>query len=201
MQQENSTFEDRTSVTETRRLTDFSQVEALYESRLKRDFVRNELRPLASMRRSWKQNAYECFGLFDGDEVLGYAFFVRNAKNYLFDYFAVAENCRDKGLGSVFLSQLAACLSDADCIVGEVEDPEKAKDEEVRASRERRLRFYLRNGYRTTELRSVVFGADYRILELPTGKTHTTEELRAVYTELYRNILPAPFFRTQFKVS
>ena len=35
-----------------RQLTDFAQVEALYEERLKKDFVRSELRPLSSMRRS-----------------------------------------------------------------------------------------------------------------------------------------------------
>ena len=36
-----------------RRLTDFAQVEALYQTRLKKDFARKELRPLASLRRSW----------------------------------------------------------------------------------------------------------------------------------------------------
>lgn len=36
----------------TRRLTDFSRVEALYRTRLKKDFVRNAWKPLASMRRS-----------------------------------------------------------------------------------------------------------------------------------------------------
>lgn len=182
-----------------RRLTDFAQVEALYQTRLKKDFARKELRPLASLRRSWEHDAYDCYGLCDGDALLGYAFFVRLGKNDLLDYFAIAEEHRDEGLGTVFLQMLASCLADADCAVCEVEDPERAQDEETRAQRERRLRFYLRSGFRKTELTSRVFGADYRILEAPTGKTHTADELRAIYTALYKSILPGPFFHTQFQ--
>ena len=185
----------------TKCLTDFSQVEALYQKRLKKDFVRNELKPLSSMRHSWEKNAYDCYGLFAEDEILGYAFFVRLGNSYLFDYFAIAEEHRDEGLGSVFLRQLAEDFWAADCVVGEVEDPEKAKDADSRTLRERRLQFYLRSGFRKTELTSRVFGADYRILEVPTAKTHTTEQLRRIYTDLYRSVLPVLFFHTQFHVS
>ena len=185
---------------QTRRLTAFSQVEALYRERLKNDFARNERRPLASLRRSWEKGAYECYGLFEGAEILGYAFFACLGKRFLFDYLAIADGHRDQGLGSLFLHQLSRQLESADCVVGEVEDPDSADDPESLALRERRLRFYLRSGYRETTLRSTVFGADYRILELPCGKNHTAEELRQAYTELYRSILPALFFRTQFRV-
>ena len=183
-----------------RRLTDFAQVEALYQTRLKKDFARKELRPLASLRRSWEHGAYDCYGLYDGGALLGYAFFVRLGKNALLDYLAIAEEHRDEGLGTVFLQMLASCLADADCAVCEVEDPERAQDEETRAQRERRLRFYMRSGFRKTELTSRVFGVDYRILEAPTGKTHAADELRAIYTALYKSILPGPFFHTQFQV-
>ena len=185
----------------TKRITDFSVVENLYKSRLKKDFVRNELKPLSAIRRAWERDAYECYGLFSGEDMLGYAFFVRLGRNYLFDYLAIAKDHRDEGLGSVFLRQLASCLSSADFVVGEVEDPDKAANEEIRKQRERRLRFYLRNGYEMPELTSVVFGADYRILEVPTGKTHSTNELRTVYTEIYRSIFSPIIFRTQFRVS
>ena len=86
-------------------------------------------------------------------------------------------------------------------MVGEVEDPDRAADEKTRALRARRLHFYLRNGYRETALTSRVFGVDYRLLEIPTGAPHSTEELRRVYTDLYRSILPPVFFKTQFQVS
>ena len=184
----------------TRRLKDFAQVEALYRTRLKKDFVRNELKPLISMRRSWEKNAYDCYGLYDGEEILGYAFFVRLGHSALLDYLAIAEEHRSEGLGTVFLRQLRSCLRDADCVLVEVEDPEKAADGETRLQRERRRQFYLRGGWRETGLCSVLFGADYRILEIPGGKEHSAEQLRRVYTELYRSCLPAFFFRTRFRV-
>ena len=183
-----------------RRLTDFDLVEKLYKTRLRKDFARNELKPLSSMRRFWEKDSYICYGLFDKEDILGYAFFVRLGKNYLFDYLGIAEGRRSRGLGSDFLHQLAVCFAEADCVIGEVEDPDKAPDEDTRALRERRLQFYQRNGYIKTDLTSVVFGADYRILEVPVTVSHTTEELRSIYTELYRNIFPPLFFRTQFKV-
>jgi GNAT superfamily N-acetyltransferase len=184
----------------TQRLTDFSQVEALYRIRLKEDFPPDELKPLDSMRRSWGKDAYECYGLFDGDDVLGYAFFVRRERDFLLDYFAIARERRDRGLGTLFLRQLADRIRGANCAVCEVQDPDKAVNAEERIERERRLRFYLRSGYRETELRARVFGADYRILELPAARPHGAEELRRVYTELYRSVLPARFLRTQFQV-
>ena len=185
---------------QTRRITDFSVVAQLYKSRLQKDFDRSELKPLSAIRRAWDRDAYDCYGLFRGAELLGYAFFVRIGRNYLFDYLAIEAGHRDEGLGSVFLRQLAACLTEADCVVGEVEDPDKAEDEAERALRERRLRFYLRAGYRRTDLTARVFGADYRILEVPTSRDHSPDELRTVYTGLYRAILPAPFMKTQFRV-
>lgn len=185
---------------QTQRLTDFAQVEKLYRTRMKKDFARNELKPLAGMRRSWENDAYDCYGLFDGDEILGYAFFVRQGENYLFDYLAIAEGHRGEGLGSIFLQQLANCLKGANCVIGEVEDPDKAKNEETRILRERRLQFYLRNGYRKTELTSRVFGVDYRLLEVSTGRSHSAEEIQRIYTDLYRYILPAVFFKTQFEI-
>ena len=184
----------------TRRLTEFSQVEALYNTRLKKDFVRNERKPLISMRRSWEKNAYDCYGLYDGEEILGYAFFVRLGNSALLDYLAIAEEHRGEGLGTVFLRQLSACLRETDCVLVEVEDPEKAGDGETRLQRERRRQFYLRGGWRETGLCSVLFGADYRILEIPGGKEHSAEQLRRVYTELYRSCLPGFFFRTRFRV-
>ena len=184
----------------TRRLKDFAQVEALYRTRLKKDFVRNELKPLISMRRSWEKNAYDCYGLYDGEEILGYAFFVRLGNSALLDYLAIAEEHRGEGLGTVFLRQLSACLRETDCVLVEVEDPEKAADGETRLQRERRRQFYLRGGWRETGLCSVLFGADYRILEIPRGQEHSAEQLRQVYTELYRSCLPGFFFRTRFRV-
>ncbi len=184
----------------TRRLTDFSQVETLYKTRLMEDFPPDELKPLESMKRSWEKGAYDCYGLFDGGDILGYAFFVRRDRDLLLDYFAIDKERRDRGLGSLFLRQLSEHIRGADCAVCEVQDPDKAESAQDRTARERRLRFYLRGGFRKTELTSVLFGVNYRILEMPGTQAHTVRQLREAYTELYRSTLPGELFLTQFKV-
>lgn len=182
------------------RLTDFSQIEMLYHFRMKKDFPPDELKPLDAIRRLWTKQAYECFGLFNGNRILGYAFFLRSGGNFLFDYFAIAEERRDEGLGSLFIRQLSDFAKEADCIIVEVEDAAKARDEEAGRQRERRLQFYLRNGFRETQLTATVFGVDFTILEFPAGGEHTDEEVCRIYTELYRSSLPGQLFRTQFEV-
>ncbi len=192
--------QSETNPPESRRLTDFAQVEAIYRTRLKFDFARSERRPLTAIRRAWKRDAYVCYGLFNGGALLGYAFFVREGGSLLLDYFAIDAGHRGTGLGSVFLRQLTVCLQEARCVVAEVEDPDSATDAEERHIRNRRLGFYLRNGCRETELTASVFGVAYRILELETGTAHTARELGDIYTAMYRITLPGVFFRTQFRL-
>ena len=48
----------------TQRLTDFSQIESLYKSRLEKDFTEDERKPLSSMKRSWEEAimiALDCY--------------------------------------------------------------------------------------------------------------------------------------------
>ena len=40
---------------------------------------------------------YVCYGAMDGEAILAYAFFVVVGRRALFDYFAVAEELRDRG--------------------------------------------------------------------------------------------------------
>ena len=185
----------------TQRLTDFSQIESLYKSRLEKDFTEDERKPLSSMKRSWEEGNYDCFGLLCGEEILGYAFFVSKGNNCLLDYFAIKEDRRNEGLGSIFRKQLADVMAKGKCVIVEVEDPDQANSFDDKTLRDRRLRFYLTNGYLETSLKSSVFGVPYRILEASDNIPHTTGSIRAAYTDLYRSILPKEFFQTQFSVS
>ena len=184
----------------TRKLTDFAIVEQIYNTHMQKDFPVDEIKPLDMIRQLWNMDVYECYTLSDEDEMLGYAFFVRRERDYLLDYLAIAEEHRNEGLGTLFLRQLKDCIQEANWIVGEVEDPDRAKDEETRALRERRMQFYLRSGCLRTEITAKVFGVHFRILEVPTATEHTAEEIRTVYTGLYRSMLPAVLFLTQFRL-
>lgn len=185
---------------QTRKLTDIAEIEYIYKTRMQKDFAPNELKPLSIIVQAWKKGVYDCYVLTEQESILGYAYFLRKDNNYLFDYLAISAEHRGEGLGMVFLRQLADCLQGADCVVVEVEDPDAARDEEGRILRERRIQFYLRNGYRPTGVRARVFGVDYRILEVPTGREHRTEEIAGIYKELYGSILHDPIFRSQITV-
>ena len=189
---------------ELKELSDRAEIGRIYRRYMKKDFPANELKPLAMIYRALEQGAYACFALYSGEALLGYAFFYLLRRGagalYLFDYFAVVPGRRDEGLGSSFLRLLSDALRGADCVVGEVEDPETAADAESRLTRERRLRFYLRNGVLDTGVRSRVYGVDYRVLELPTAGAHAPETVRDCYTALYRSMLPHSFFQKHFLV-
>ena len=184
---------------ETKQIADIGIVKGIFETRMQRDFDPQEIKPWSQIKKLWNRNEYICHALTDAGEILGYAFFVQINSNFLLDYFAIEENYRCSGLGTLFLNQLANRLQDAACIVCEVEDPDKAVTPEDRHLRERRLHFYLRNGYRQTGVVARVFGVDFLILEIPTGKVYTSEEFCEIYTEIYRSIHPPLVFQAQFR--
>ena len=183
-----------------KRASDLSEIERIYYSYMTRDFTPDELKPMISIKKAWERRAYEALLLLKEDVVLGYAFFVRMNRDYLLDYFAIAEDYRNMGLGTVFLKQFSDFISDADCIVAEIEDPECAENEKDKEMRDKRLLFYLRSGYRETRVKSKVFGVDYCILEAPNAREHSQTGIRSIYTALYQSILPEPFFRSKFQI-
>ena len=179
-----------------------SRVRELYARRLTADFPPDELKPLSAIEEALARDSYFCCGAMDGEEILAYAFFVKNGTNALVDYFAVRSDLRDRGVGSRFLGQLIAgdTLKAYGCVLLETDDPDAAPDGAEREIRERRLRFYLRCGLTETGVRAEVWHVIYRILALPVGKAPTAEETGERYTALYRSILPEKVFREKFRI-
>lgn len=166
------------------------QVRMLYRERLKQDFPANEVKPLWIIERAMSRGEYICYGAVEGDEILAYAFFVVSGRRALFDYYAVARDLRDMGIGSRFIRALIeGPLSGMDCVLLEVDDPDCATGDEA-ALREKRLSFYLRNGLTDTGVRAEVFRVRFRILALPVGGEREPAEVRRIYSEIYHAILP-----------
>ncbi len=178
-----------------------AQVTGLYKGVMAQDFPRNERRPLAFILQAMEEERYECLGLFENGRLLGYAFFLRQGRCYLFDYLATLSTERNRGLGRIFLERIAAyLLGRADCVIGEVEDPEHAKSEDEKALRTRRLGFYFRNGYLDTGVCCELFGVRYRLIELDLGIRHSADEIRALYKAQYDAAYPAVICRTMVKI-
>lgn len=168
------------------------ELRRVYEERMVVDFPPEELKPFAKIEELYDGGRYAAYSVADPEgAILSYALFARlsagNTKShYLFDYFAVREDLRNEGIGTLFLRRLAACLPDAESVIGEVENPQYAGDAEESELRKRRLRFYRRNGLRECGVTSRIYGVEYRILEVPLGKIHSAGEVREILGRFYR---------------
>lgn len=180
-----------TGTIEARQITYFDQVRTIHKTLMPLDFPADEIKTLDSMHNAWKSGHYICYGLFEKNLVVGYAFLAAHEAGYLLDYLAISSSVRNQHLGSDFLNWIAGQLREK-CVLCEIEDPDFSETEEVRTLRERRKRFYLRNGYIDSSLRSSVFGVDFSIM-YRSDRLYATEEIAALYSELYQ-ILQRPYF-------
>lgn len=178
------------------------QVRALYYGRLQEDFPPDEIKTLGTIERAMGRGEYFCLGAMAGDEILSYAFFVKlkaeEREFALFDYFAVKKEARCQGVGSAFLKALTAGpLKKMKAVLLEVDDPACAPDGTEEVIRNRRLRFYLRNGLTDTTVTATVWGVQFRILALPVGGFPSPAETRRMYAALYRAIMPPEMFASK----
>ena len=176
------------------------QAEALYDTRMKRDFPPDELKPFSMIRDAVGRDEYVCYGAMNEGEIVAYAFFARYVINGralgLLDYFAVVERLRDQGIGGAFLNRLAAHMRDMDAVIIEVEEPSLARDPEERNTRQRRLDFYLRCGMREGGVQATLYGVDYRLLTMPVGRSLDPDDVRWAYDAIYRAMLPETLYKT-----
>lgn len=149
------------------------EIIAVYDAWGPEHFPDSELKPLSSVRMLLDRGQYSGYGLFDGSDaaeggLLGYALLMHDKEKgkMLLDYYAFLEEHRCRGLGSVFLHEIQRQNDFPGCFI-ECEAPETADCSEQRELRERRIRFYERNGAVLAQVRAQLFGVTYRMLVLP----------------------------------
>lgn len=166
----------------------------VYETYMRKDFPKNELKPLTAIQNMMDKDMYDCLGLYEKDSLRAYAFFVTDRKSgsLLLDYLAVCEPYRGSGLGSLCLGKIREFYKEDNGILLECESLESAGNEEEMQVRERRIRFYQENGCIRTGISSQVFGVEFEILYMPLkeGKADTERELE----RLYRKMMPGEMF-------
>lgn len=176
------------------------QVKEVYAEHLRTDFPPSETKPLSAILRAMNKGIYECLGLIEDGELLCYAFLVKHGENYLLDYLATVSGRRGTGVGSVMLGALAEHIGGGTCLIAEVEDPELADSPEEKNIRTRRLRFYLRNGFADTGIRANTFGVGFIIIEMLRDKAHSAEQIREIYRDCYRMMLPGIIYRKAVRI-
>ena len=61
-------------MSEVREIDDLKVLKMLHSTRMKRDFSKTELKPFAMIRAALKRKEYICYGMYSGEDILGYAF-------------------------------------------------------------------------------------------------------------------------------
>lgn len=175
----------------------------IYETHMKKDFPPAELKPLKSIERMFEEGIYITYGLFEQDNLLAYAFFVREKEenSLLLDYYAVVGNSRSRGVGSIFLGMLKEKLAAYEVLLLESEAIEHAADEEELSIRKRRIAFYERNGAVKTAIAAEVFGVTYTIMSIDLQKTPADdEEINRRLIALYKTMFSEKTFKTRTSV-
>ncbi len=167
----------------------------VYRRYIKKDFPRQERRPLSAMESIMKKGKYKAYGYYEGTRLMAYAtlYFCGRHSFALLDYYAVAAGLRGQGIGSAFLQDLIPLIPVKGGLLIEAESPASARKEEERHIRERRVAFYEKNGAEKTGINCRLFGVDYNILYCPKhrksgSKNLTLGQIRALYQDLYGNL-------------
>ena len=96
-------------------------------------------------------------------------------------------------VGTAVLKELAAYYAPRkQSLIIECEHPAEAPEPAVAR---RRIGFYLRAGAHAAAMESRLFGVRYQIYSLPAGGLAKDEEIYRDLQELYRTMVPEPYYR------
>ncbi len=167
------------------------QIEEIYARCLCRHFPPDEVKPLKNIQRMYRTDSYRAYAMYGG-ELTAYAFLATapECDLILLDYFAVSESCRGQGMGGLFLRKLQGELSGFRGILIETEDVRRAKDPSELSTRQRRDRFYERNGARRTRVRCTVYGVCYAVWNLPLSCAADDALCQRGMERIYRTMIP-----------
>ncbi len=186
---------------------DLEEARAVYIGSAHKDFPYDELKPFSMIEKLWNRGCYRGYGFYEkagdkGNKLRAYAFTMADSDTnmLLLDYFAVCEEARGNGYGSMALSLLKEACMEWDGIIFEVEDTAFAKNEEECLTRRRRIAFYEKNGVIMTDARSYAFGVDYMIMVMPLGNENFGQNIGENLAAIYKKMLPNEIFMREFKL-
>ncbi len=122
------------------------EIEIWYHTLFSEAFAENERKPLRDILALVGEGRYELWGLFDGEQMPGYAALWKREgiPLVLLDYLGVSAALRNGGLGAGILTR----LKERGCpIVTESELPVAGNADDENEIRIRRIGFYRRNGF------------------------------------------------------
>lgn len=172
----------------------------VYKKHMKKDFPASELKPLEAMYHMLGRGKYLPLGLYDGADLIGYAYFAyaKEKTVALIDYLAICEVYRGRGIGNQLLQKIREYLQDWYGIILEVENPDKAESEVERQAQEHRIAFYQRNKVALTDVTLTLFGVPFRMMYLE-GFELKPEEVEKYLKEIYHMMFPKMIYKRVVK--
>ena len=172
----------------------------VYKKHMKKDFPASELKPLEAMYHMLEKGKYLPLGLYDGADLIGYAYFAyaKEKTVALIDYLAICEAYRGHGIGNQLLQEIREYLQDWYGIILEVENPDKAVTEAERQAQEHRIAFYQRNKVALTDVTLTLFGVPFRMMYLE-GFELKPEEVEKYLKEIYHMMFPKMIYKRVVK--
>ncbi len=154
----------------------------IYNTYMTVDFPSSELKSLKKIVRLMELDKYFSFGVYEGENLVGYAFFMTNENMVLLDYFAIMKDKRNDGYGSKSIALISDYFKDKyDVLVLESEDPNFGKNETDKKIRQRRVNFYKKNNFKIAEIESKVYTVEFVVFTINNKLKNTNEVAKALY--------------------
>lgn len=193
------------------------EARAVYIGNAHRDFPSDELKPFSMIEKLWNNKCYFGYGFYeteiqekcDEDEtekpedvLRAYAFLMadKSENMLLLDYFAVCEAARGNGYGTAALALLKEGCMEWGGMIFEVEDEDSAESEEEKLIRKNRIAFYEKCGVIMTDIKSHVYGVDYKLMVMALASDTAGERLDEKITSIYKLMLPRYVFDSVFRL-
>ena len=178
------------------------EMKATYLGHMIHVFPENELKPCDSIYREMLEDKYLACGLYAGEILVGYVFTacIPGRQQLFGQYVVVKEEYRSMGVGAVMMDKVMEHYSGYRCFMADVEDPEYPVDEEDLAQRERRMRFYTRNGFRRTRVKGHVYGVDYEVIVRDISAHPDDEEVLEAANAIYESMAYPGTFPEMFQL-
>lgn len=145
-------------------LEEMTQKERKYiENLYKLSFPPQERRPFSQILRLQKEGKALPMVIYEEKtgEPAGLCFFVLHKNFALWDFLAIDPSKQDRGYGTAVIEAIKKKFPDR-LVFGEVEPYDESADNN--GDRIRRMRFYLRNGVRATDMIVNLFGVVFQVM-------------------------------------
>ena len=159
---------------------------------MERDFSENEIPDYQRYLKLTKENIHNVYVYKENGQEVAYFITIEKEEKVLITHLAVIEDYRGKGMGKRLLEAIKTFLGNKKMLMVEVETEKNAKNEQELTIIERRIRYYLKAGFRKCEgIEYRLFDMDYYILIYSTFINEISDkEVKQTIEAIYGGLFP-----------